>query len=127
MRILLIIVCVVVFIWATKIKKKIDEEEEIGLKTPEVATKLRENYGEILNMLLQNPNHTLVFERKYDESVRLSNHKNQELFMRCSGLGSHGAELHVACYQDSMVLKVWTFDKRRTNMSIYQEIVEYFK
>ncbi|MGM9694535.1 MAG: hypothetical protein ACI3YC_05965 [Alloprevotella sp.] len=126
MTIVLIILCVVLFIWATNFKKKIDEDEKVALKTPGKASRLRENYGDVLDLVLQSDDHTLLFERSYDESVRIGNSHNQELFMSYSSLGSHGPELRVACIQDSMVLKEWIFDKRRTSFSIYQEIADYF-
>jgi hypothetical protein len=126
MTVILIIICVVVFIWVTNSKKKIDEEEKVALKTPGVATRLREHYGDVLDLILEDENHTILFERSYDESVKIGNSKNQQLFMSYSSLGSHGPELRVACIQDSMVLKEWVFDKRRSAISIYQEIIDYF-
>lgn len=126
MTIVLIFLCVVVFIWTTNSKKKIDEEEKAALKTPGNATRLRENYGEVLDLVMQSGDHTILFERSYDESVRIGNSRSQQLFMSYSSLGSHGPELRVACIQDSMVLKEWVFDKRRSSLSIYQEIADYF-
>jgi hypothetical protein len=117
---------VIVFIWVTNSKKQIDEQEKVALKTPGKANRLREHYGDVIEQLLEDVDHKILFERSYDESIRIGNLKNQELFLSFSSLGSHGPELRVACIQDSMVLKEWTFDKRRTNASIYQEIVDYF-
>lgn len=126
MTFILVFLCVVVFIWATNSKKKIDEEEKVALKTPGTATRLRENYGDVITLILHAENHKLLFERSYDESVRIGNTRNQELFLSYSSIGSHGPELRVACIQDSMVLKEWVFDKRRSAISIYQEIADYF-
>ena len=122
----LIILCVALFIWAINSKKKIHEYENVALKTPGKANRLRENYGDVLNLVLQSEDHTLLSERSYDESVRIGNSHNQELFMNYSSLGSHGPELRVAIIEDSMVLKEWTFDKRTTSLSIYKEIADYF-
>ena len=126
MNIILIIICLVVFLWALNYKKKIDKEEEIALKTPGRAIRLREHYGEVIELVLKSEDHQILSERSYDESIRIGNSKNQELFMSYSPLGSHGSELHVVCLQDSMVIKEWKFDNRRTNVSIYQKIADYF-
>ena len=126
MAVIIIILCIVLFVWTMNYRKKIDEKEKVALKTPGTATRLRENYGDVLDLVLQSENHTILLERSYDESVKIGNSRNQQLFMSYSSLGSHGPELRVACIQDSMVLKEWTFDKRRSAISIYQEIADYF-
>lgn len=126
MAVIIIILCIVLFVWTMNSRKKIDEKEKVALKTPGTATRLRENYGDVLDLVLQSENHTILLERSYDESVKIGNSRNQQLFMSYFSLGSHGPELRVACIQDSMVLKEWTFDKRRSAISIYQEIADYF-
>ena len=126
MAVIIIILCIVLFVWTMNYRKKIDEKEKVALKTPGTATRLRENYGDVLDLVLQSENHTILLERSYDESVKIGNSRNQQLFMSYSSLGSHGPELIVVCIQDSMVLKEWTFDKRRSAISIYQEIADYF-
>lgn len=116
----------VVFFLLIKYKKKIDQQENVALKISGRAIRLREHYGELLELVLKSEDHQILFERSYDESIRIGNSKNQELFMSYSPLGSYGSELHVVCLQDSMVIKKWEFDNRRTNVSIYQEIADYF-
>lgn len=126
MYIIWIIVCLVVFFWLINYKKKIDQQENVALKTSGRAIRLREYYGELLELVLKSEDHQILFERSYDDSIRIGNSKNQELFMSYSPLGSQGSELHVVCLQDSMVIKEWKFDSRRTKVSIYQEIADYF-
>lgn len=126
MTIVVIIVCIALFIWATNSKKKIDEEEKVALKTPGQATRLRENFGDLITLLLQSEDHYIKFERSYDESIRIGNSKNQELFLSYSSLGSNGPKLLVACIEHSILLKELKFDKSRSTNSIYQEISDYF-
>lgn len=123
MNIILIILCIVGLIWAFNSRKKIDEEEKVALKTPGTATRLREHYGELVDLLAKNPNHRILLERKYDESIRFGNTKGQELFLSYSGLGQ---ELRVACIQDSMVVMERTFKKQTPTSFIYNELCDYF-
>lgn len=126
MVVILIFVCIVIIVLAANRKKDINEEERTALKTPGLANKLREDYGEVLDLIMQTEGHSILLERDYDQSIRIKNLKNQELFMSYSSLGVHGPELRVVCIQDSQVLKKWIFDKRSTSASIYQEIINYF-
>ena len=63
MTVLAIIACLAIFIWATNSKKKIDEEEKIALKTSGQATRLRDNFGDLITLLLQSEDHYIKFER----------------------------------------------------------------
>ena len=126
MATIIIIICIVVFIFATISKRKIDDEEKVLLKTPGEAVQLWENYGKVLEFILRSKDHKILFERSYDQSVKIGNSHNQELFLFYTAFGAHGPELRVACTQDSMLLKEWVFDKRRTSVSIYNEITNYF-
>lgn len=126
MKVILVIICIVGLIWSINYRKKIDKEEKIALETPGHAYRLRADFGGVLDLLLQDSNHIIVFEREYDQSVRLSNNKGQELLMSRDGLGSHGPELLVSCIQDSLLVKTWRFNKRSSDLSIYKEISYYF-
>ena len=123
MKIILITLCVVGQIWAIGSRKKIDAEEKVAMKTPGTASRLRERYGELVNLLTNNPKHMILFERKYDESIRFGNTKGQELFLSYSGLGQ---ELHVACIQDSMVIMERTYNNQTSIAVVYNEICDYF-
>jgi hypothetical protein len=87
MSIVLIIICVVVLIYSFNCRSKIDQEEKAALKTPGTADRLRDNFSGLINMLLSNPSHTILMERKYDESIRIGNNERQELFISFSALG----------------------------------------
>lgn len=126
MKIVLIIILIICLFLIKNYKKKIDEEEKIALNTPGTASRLRENFGDVIELILQSKNNKILFERSYDESIRIGNSNNQELFMSYSNLGSNKSELRVTCVQDSMVLKEWTFNNNRSSISIYQEIIDYF-
>ena len=124
MKILLIILCVGAIIWISRSRKKIDQEEAVALKTPGTATRLRDNFGDVVDLILLDPNHSIVLERSYDESIRFKNTSGQELFISYTALG--GSQLRVAVIQDSSVLKEFKFDKSKTDSQIYQEISYYF-
>jgi hypothetical protein len=124
MKILLIILCVGAIIWLSMARKKIDQEEAVALKTPGTAARLRENFGTVVELVLQDPNHSIALERSYDESIRFKNNSGQELFMSYSALG--GSQLRVAVIQNSSVLKEFKFDKSKSSSQIYQEISYYF-
>lgn len=124
MKVLLIILCIAVIIWLANSRKKIDEQEKVALRIPGTAERLREHYGKLVSLLTtETAKHEIVFERKYDESIRLRNREGQELFMSYSGIGQ---KLHVVCIKDSLPVKEWTFDKATSSYDIYQEISEYF-
>lgn len=57
MTVVLIIICVILFIWISQSKKDIDEKEKVVLKTPGRANRLRENYGEVVDLILQDKKH----------------------------------------------------------------------
>lgn len=124
MTFIVIILCIGVIIWLSSARKKIDEDEAVALKTPGTASRLRANFGNVVDLILQSPNHTIVFERSYDESIRFKNNSGQELFMSFTALG--GAQLRVAVIQNSTVLKEFTFDKSKSDYQIYQDISYYF-
>ncbi len=126
MAVIVIIIFVVLLISMTNFRKKFEEEEKIALKTPGIATRLRENFGELITLVLQSEDHIIKFERSCDESIRIVNSKNQELVLHYSSFGSNGPKLYVVCIEHSMLLKKWKFDKSRSCLSIYQEISEYF-
>lgn len=126
MTTIIIIASIVLFIYATFMRNEIDKEEMIAKKTPGRADMLREHFGDVLNRLLNQPDHKIVMERKYDESVRISNSKGQELFMSCSTYGTHEPNLHIACIQDSIVIKRWKFDTHDSYISITNQISDYF-
>lgn len=123
MKLVLIIICICAIIWLSNYRKKIDEEEKVALKTPGTATRLRQNYGELIDLLLSNPSHLVLMERSYDESIRIGNISGQELFVSYSSLGS---ELRVACVKDSVLIKEWIFKNEKNIDYIYQEISYYF-
>lgn len=125
MKIILIILCVIGLIATFSYRRKIDEEEKVALKTPGQAGKLRASYGNLISMLLNNSNNRILFEREYDESIRFGNNRGQELFVSYT-LGTHGPQIHVACIEHSQVMQEWTFDHRKTDSQIYQEITNYF-
>lgn len=124
MTILLIIICAAAIIWLSSYRKKIDKEEAVALKTPGTASRLRANFGTVVDLVLQNPNHSIALERSYDESIRFKNNSGQELFMSYTALG--GSQLRVAVIQNSTVLKELKFDKSKSDNQIYQEISYYF-
>lgn len=125
MSIVLIIICVVVLIYSFNFRSKIDQEEKAALKTPGTADRLRDNFSGLINMLLSNPSHTILMERKYDESIRIGNNERQELFISFSALG--GPQIHVACIDHSQVLKEWKFERKLSDIQIFNEINYYFK
>ena len=125
MRLVIIIVCIAGIIWLTISRKKVDKEEAIALKTPGTANKLRANFGEVIDLLLQDDAHQILFERSYDESIRIGNKDYQELFLSYR-YGVHGPDLLVACTQGSTILKEWKFGKQTDSKSIYQEISSIF-
>lgn len=124
MKTLLIILCIVVLIWVSISRKKLDEKEAVALKTPGTANRLRANFGTLINLVLQNPNHTIVMERSYDESIRFKNNSGQELFISFTALG--GPQIHVAVIQNSALLKEFKFDKSKSDSQIYHEISYFF-
>ena len=124
MKTLLIILCIVVLIWVSISRKKLDEKEAVALKTPGTANRLRANFGTVVDLVLLNPNHSIAMERSYDESIRFKNNSGQELFMSYTALG--GSQLRVAVIQNSTVLKELKFDKSKSDNQIYQEISYYF-
>lgn len=99
MSIVIIIIGIVVIIYAYNSLSKIDQEEKVALKTPGTADKLRSNFPVLINMLLTPSSHTIIMERKYDESLRIGNENGQELFISFSALG--GPQIHVACIERS--------------------------
>ena len=105
-------------------QKETGQARKIALKTPGEAKRLRENFGDVLDCILQNEDHKILFERSYDESVRIGNSIGQELFMHYSG--SSGIELRVFCLLGSSVIKEWSFKKETSSMEIVKEISEYF-
>ena len=121
MKVILIIICIIGIVWSIISRKNIDREEAVALKTPGKAKRLRVQYGELIDKILQNQNHHIVFEREYDESIRFANSNNQELFISWSYDG-----LNVACVQNSSVLKEWKFKKTDSTYDIYLEISHYF-
>lgn len=127
MSIIFIIICVVVIICLFNYRSKIDQEEKVALKTPGRADKLRSNFSSLIDLLTRNPAHSILIERKYDESIRFGNNEGQELFIGYSSLGSHGPQIHVACIDHSVLLKEWSFDHRQTEEEIFNEISYYFK
>lgn len=122
MQFLLVVVCVAFFIWTIRVRKKIDKEEEVALKTPGRANRLRAQYGILIERLLEDPKHVILFEREYDELIRMANSHNQELFIS----RSFGDELVVACFQDSLPIQSWKFRKTDSISAIYREITDYF-
>ena len=125
MSIVLIIICVVVLVYSFNYRSKIDQEEKVALKTPGTADRLRSNFPGLISMLLSNPSHTILMERKYDESIRIGNDDRQELFLSFSALG--GPQIHVACIDHSQVLKEWKFERELSDSQIFNEINYYFK
>lgn len=125
MSIVLIIICVVVLIYTFNYRSKIDQEEKVALKTQDTADRLRSNFSGLISMLLSNPSHTIIMERKYDESIRIGNDGGQELFISFSSLG--GPQIHVACIDHSLVLKEWKFERELSDIEIFNEINYYFK
>ena len=125
MSILVIIICVVAIILLFNYRSKIDQEEKVALKTSGTAEKLRSNFPGLINLLLGNPSHRIIMERKYDESIRLVNEEGQELFISYSALG--GPQIHVACIQHSQVIKEWKFKRDYSDNQIFNEISYYFK
>lgn len=126
-KIILIIICVIAIIFLLKYDKKLDKEREIALKTPGTAKRLRDNFPVLISMLLENSSHTIILERKYDQSIRIGNEYRQELYISYSSLGIQGCEIFVACIDHSMVIKEWKFDRRLSDIQIYNEISNYFK
>ena len=124
MKIFFIILCIGAIIWLSSYRKKIDREEAIALKTPGTASRLRANFGTVVDFVLQDPNHSIALERSYDESIRFKNNAGQELFMSYTALG--GSQLRVVVIQNSSVLKEFKFDKSKSSSQIYQEISYYF-
>lgn len=121
MKVILIIICIIGIVWSIISRKNIDREEAVALKTPGKAKRLREQYGELIDKLLQSQNHHIAFEREYDESIRFANSNNQELFISWSSGG-----LNVSCVQNSSLLKEWKFKKTDSTNDIYLEISHYF-
>lgn len=121
MKIVFVIVCVIVIVWSIASRKKIDKEEAIAIKTPGTAKRLREQYGELIDTILHNKGNQILFERSYDESIRIANQHHQELFLSCSF-----GNLHVVYIQDSSILKEWKFNKTDQIKTIYNEITQYF-
>lgn len=125
MNIILIIFCLVVLFFLFNYRKKIDQEERVALKTPGTADKLRGNFSGLISMLLSNSSHTILMERKYDESMRIGNDNRQELFISYSALG--GPKIYVVCIDHSQVIKEWKFSRELSDIQIYNEIIDYFK
>lgn len=121
MKVVLIIICIIGFVWLTIYRKNIDREEAVALRTPGKAKRLREQYGELIDKILQNQNHHIAFEREYDESIRFANSNNQELFISRAYDG-----LNVVCFQNSLILKEWKFKKTDSINDIYLEVSDYF-
>lgn len=125
MRIVLIIICVVVFIYLCNYRSKIDQEEKVALTTTGTADKLRSNFSGLINMLLSDPTHTILMERKYDESIRIGNDNHQELYISYSALG--GPRIHVVFFEYSQVINEWKFDRNLSDSQIFNEINYFFK
>lgn len=125
MRIVLIIICVVVFIYLCNYRSKIDKEEKVALTTPGTADKLRSNFSGLINMLLSDSTHTILMERKYDESIRIGNDNHQELYISYSALG--GPQIHVVFFEYSQVINEWKFDRKLSDSQIFNEINYFFK
>lgn len=125
MNIVIIIICVVVIIYSFNYRSKIDREEKVAFQTPGTADKLRDNFSGLISMLLVNPSHTILMERKYDESIRIGNNSGQELFISFSALG--GPLINVACIDHSQILKEWKFERKLSDVQIFNEINYFFK
>lgn len=124
---ILLILCVAGLIWAISSRRKIDREEEISLKTPSRAHRLRENFGELIDLILSDPKHRIVFERGYDQSIRFANSHGQELFISSSNIGKNAPLIFVACTKYSQVIFEKRYDKRASTRDIFLEISDYFK
>lgn len=122
MKIILIIICIVAIILLLNYRKKLDQEHKIALKTPGIADKLRKNYPYLINRLLNDPSHTILMERKYDQSIRIGNDIRQELFI-CLSFN----ELFIAFIDRSLVVKEWKFDSKHSEYQIINEVSNYFK
>ena len=126
MKTIFIILCIAIIIYSLYSRSKIDREEKVALRTPGTADKLRSNYSNLINMLLSSPSHSILMERKYDESIRIGNLSGQELFVSFSALG--GPQIHVACIEQGRVIKEWTFKRNNTSDdAIFHEISNFFK
>lgn len=121
MKVILAIICIIGIAWSIISRRNIERDEAAALKTPGKAKRLREQYGELIDKILQKQNHHIAFEREYDESIRFTNSNNQELFISWSYSG-----LNVACVQNSSLLKEWKFKKTDSTEDIYLEISNYF-
>lgn len=126
-KIILLIICIIAMIFLLNYNKKLEKERDIALKTPGTAERLRNNFPVLISMLLENSSHTIIIERKYDQSIRIGNEYRQELYISYSSLGIQGCEIFVACIDHSMVIKEWKFDRRLSDIQIYNEISNYFK
>lgn len=126
MNVILIILCIVGLIYFYNQRKKIDEEERIALQTPGTADMLRNNFGTLVDLVLSDPDKHIIFERNYDQSIKVGSNRSSEILIMTYLMGFHGPEVRVCVVQYNQVIKEWKLNRGESQEALYREIEMYF-
>lgn len=126
MKITLIIIGIIlIFIWHRYYNKKIDKEEMEASTKPAEATFLRNNFGEFITSILDDPNNYIVSEHS-DRIIFGKKQNNKKKLVLNNYRDWNGAIMHVVIHNEQTILFEMKFPRGTNATEISNKVLPLF-